>query len=156
MMYRESSNDFEPIPSRQELANRANAQLSTGPATPEGKARSSKNAVKHGLYANKDVLISAEEISAFEGYRESLINAYAPQDAVQMTLVERIASLSWRLRRCSAIEADLIGSCRDPRDVLGYLCPSERLLVLGRYEEKVEKGMYLAIKALKDLQANQS
>ena len=34
-------------------ANRANARLSKGPSTPEGKARSSQNACKHHLYAKK-------------------------------------------------------------------------------------------------------
>ena len=34
-------------------ANRANARLSRGPSTPEGKERSSRNACKHHLYAKK-------------------------------------------------------------------------------------------------------
>ena len=37
-------------------ANRQNAQKSTGPKTAEGKATSSKNAVKHGLFAEEAVI----------------------------------------------------------------------------------------------------
>ena len=34
-------------------ANRTNAQRSTGPTSPEGKARAASNSFKHGLYAPK-------------------------------------------------------------------------------------------------------
>ena len=37
-------------------ANRENAKKSTGPRTPEGKANSSKNALKHGLLAEDAVI----------------------------------------------------------------------------------------------------
>src|ERR1035438_5174370 len=41
-------------------ANTANAQLSTGPRTPEGKSRSAQNASKHGLTA-ADLVIGPED-----------------------------------------------------------------------------------------------
>jgi chaperone required for assembly of F1-ATPase len=43
-----------PISKKQLMANRKNAQKSTGPKTPLGKLRSSGNAHKHGLYSKND------------------------------------------------------------------------------------------------------
>src|SRR5207244_13451629 len=41
-------------------ANQANAQFSTGPKTPEGKARSAVNSRTHGLCA-KEILVAAKK-----------------------------------------------------------------------------------------------
>jgi len=41
------------VSNRQRLANRQNSQQSTGPQSPGGKARSSRNALKHGLLAKE-------------------------------------------------------------------------------------------------------
>ena len=41
---------------KQNEANRRNAQLSTGPKTTNGKARASRNALTHGLFAT-DLLL---------------------------------------------------------------------------------------------------
>ena len=38
-------------------ANRRNAEKSTGPRSEEGKARSSMNAIKHGLRAEQPVIL---------------------------------------------------------------------------------------------------
>jgi hypothetical protein len=46
---------------KQRAANRRNAQLSTGPKTPEGKAAVRLNALKHGLTAENAVIIGEEE-----------------------------------------------------------------------------------------------
>src|SRR4051794_40029450 len=54
------SEPSSPIISPSQLAaNRANAHLSTGPRTPEGKAKSCLNAVKTGL-TGRTVLLPAE------------------------------------------------------------------------------------------------
>jgi hypothetical protein len=42
-----------PVSERKLSANRANAQKSTGPRTPEGKRRVARNAVKHGILARE-------------------------------------------------------------------------------------------------------
>jgi hypothetical protein len=91
---------------RQIEANRRNAQLSTGPATEEGKRRSRHNAVRHGLTAETviDALEDAEDYAAFE---MAVTADYDAQSAVERELVLRLASLLWRLRRATAIESGL-------------------------------------------------
>ena len=49
----------KPVSPRKRLANRRNAKKSTGPKTPEGKRRSGRNAVKHGLLSRDLVVTSA-------------------------------------------------------------------------------------------------
>jgi hypothetical protein len=47
------------------LSNQNNSKRSTGPRTPEGKQRSSMNALKHGLRA-ETVLLPTEDADAFD------------------------------------------------------------------------------------------
>jgi hypothetical protein len=91
---------------RQIEANRRNARLSTGPVTEEGKKRSRRNALRHGLTAETviDALEDAEDYAAFE---MAVTADYDAQSAVERELVLRLASLLWRLRRATAIEAGL-------------------------------------------------
>jgi hypothetical protein len=56
------------------LAARANGALSRGPKTPEGKARSSKNATRHGLLSDC-VLLRNEDGDVFR----AVFNAYLPR-----------------------------------------------------------------------------
>ena len=90
-------------------ANRRNALKSTGPTTPEGKARSRCNAVRHGLAAETviDVLEDAEDYQAFEA---AVTADYDAETAVERELVLRLASVLWRLRRASGIETALFES----------------------------------------------
>ena len=80
------------------LANRLNAQKSTGPRSSQGKAAVSQNAVKHGLLAEHDV-ISSESRADFDLYREQMLDELAPVSPMESMLAERIVTLSWRLKR---------------------------------------------------------
>jgi hypothetical protein len=85
------------------IANRLNAQKSTGPRTAEGKAAVSQNAVTHGLSAQCDV-IRGEDQEEFDQYREEMFWELNPVGAMQSRLAERIVSLAWRLRRAERIQ----------------------------------------------------
>src|SRR5512136_3131091 len=82
----------------QVAANRGNAQKSTGPRTPKGKATVSQNAVKHGLLARAAVL-QGEDWEEYTCYHEELLEESYPDGMQEMELAERIVDLSWRLRR---------------------------------------------------------
>jgi hypothetical protein len=85
------------------LANRRNAQKSTGPRTNEGKAAVSQNALRHGLTASRDI-ISSESQDQFDLYRDQLLADLDPAGPVESMLAERIVALSWRLKRVGRIQ----------------------------------------------------
>jgi hypothetical protein len=106
----EGSQSSQPKPNISEarlLANRANAEKSTGPKTVLGKRQSSFNSIKHGLLARK-VMFSAdgkfnEEVHrVFESFREH----FGCDDVVTDVLVELLATDYWRLQAGLKFEID--------------------------------------------------
>ncbi len=79
-------------------ANRANAQKSTGPRTPEGKAAVAQNALKHGLRARAAVL-QGEDWEEYTCFREEMLAELVPDGVQERELAARIVDLTWRLRR---------------------------------------------------------
>src|SRR5271169_2101788 len=91
---------------RQIDANRRNAGKSTGPITEEGKERSRRNAVRHGLTA-ETVIGALEDAEDYRAFEAAIIADYDAQSAVERELVLRLASLLWRLRRATTMETAL-------------------------------------------------
>jgi hypothetical protein len=86
-------------------ANRINAQKSTGPRTPEGKATVAQNAIKHGLLA-RDAVVIGEEPDDFALLRDQLGAELTPVGLVESRLVARIAGLFWRLQRAERFHTE--------------------------------------------------
>ena len=70
-------------------ANQKNAKKSTGPKTPSGKAKSSKNALTHGIYASIP-LLPGENDEQLSQLADDITAALHPTDAIELGLVERI------------------------------------------------------------------
>src|SRR5437763_7459611 len=87
-------------------ANRRNARRSTGPITQEGKLRSRRNAVRHGLTA-ETVIGALEDSEDYKAFEAAVIADYDAQSAVERELVLRLASLLWRIRRATTMETGL-------------------------------------------------
>ena len=91
---------------RKAQANRQNARKSTGPKTSEGKAAVRLNALKHGLLA-QEVLLPDEAEEALQELGESLRAELQPVGELENLLIDRIISLTWRLRRLGRVEAGI-------------------------------------------------
>jgi hypothetical protein len=84
-------------------ANQANAQLSTGPKTPEGKTKSSLNAVKTGL-TGRTVLLPSDDAIAYQKHIQRFFDEYKPATDAEETLVQSVADTEWRLLRIPSLE----------------------------------------------------
>jgi len=75
----------------------------TGPRTEAGKSKSSRNAIRTGLYAARDFIRPEEE----EEYAQTLIklmDELTPENSVEQTFATEIMGATWRLRRCRLVE----------------------------------------------------
>ena len=95
-------------------ANRQNALLSTGPKTPEGKARSRANGLKHGLCAS---VVVAEDLELIQQRTSDWFFALKPQDEYHVWLVDQVAVVSLRIDRAERMERRL----RDRRSLKAEL-----------------------------------
>jgi hypothetical protein len=123
------------------LANRLNAQKSTGPRTTQGKAVASQNSVKHGLLAESDVITSESEAD-FDLYRRQLLDELNPASPMESILAERIVTLSWRLKRAGRFQNQAI-------DVLNSNQTNDPL-------KKLTQSLYFSIAGKSPSDANSS
>jgi hypothetical protein len=93
---------------KQIAANRENAKKSTGPQTLNGKRKSRRNAVRHGLTA-ETVIDVIEEAADYEALAAAINADFRPATNFELELIARLISLLWRLRRATAIESGLLG-----------------------------------------------
>jgi hypothetical protein len=88
---------------QQLAANRANAQLSSGPTSPEGKAKASLNAVKNAL-TGRTVLLSSDDAAEYEHHILAYQDELKPIGQRESDLVQSIADSAWRLTRIPGLE----------------------------------------------------
>jgi hypothetical protein len=143
---------MSPSAARQS-ANAANARLSTGPQTPEGKAQSSQNARKHGLTA-QDLVIGPEDREEFNELLAGLQADVAPEGTLQQALFDELVSSAWNLRRIRRMETEL---CAGAATYLALLNNDEiqtKLDRLARHKSRIERTFHRSLKELKALQTS--
>ena len=95
--------DLSPVSPAQLAANRANAQLSTGPRSAAGLEKSSKNAVKTAL-TGRTVLLPSDDVQEYAAFIEGFQHDLKPIGTAESELVQIIADCHWRLRRIQTLE----------------------------------------------------
>ncbi len=121
--------------SRRIRASRANGARSRGSRTPKGKARSSQNAIRHGLLA-KSVVQAGESKTRFEALLQQHRLRFAPPDGVDEGYIEEMVAATWRLRRTWAMETRMFDEAvadQPPGDEKGRMAAA-----LARLETRPE------------------
>src|SRR5438046_1245797 len=137
-------------------ANRQNAQHSTGPTTPEGRAAVRLNGLKHGLCA-ATIVVPGEDPAEFEALLEAYRAEYQPATPSAEFLVRQVAMADWRLLRLHRLEVafqtlrhkEFDDARRDDLELddirLAYIAmrdagPKSVLATFHRYEVRLERS----------------
>jgi hypothetical protein len=148
------------------LANLQNARKSTGPITPEGKKRSSVNALRHGFTGQK-VVVADSEAGIYNQHCQDYRDEFSPKGKVESDLTLQLAGLSWSMNRIRACESTLFAvesvsdSSRDVGDceinsaiaVAGSLEKNMKTLsLLSIYEQRKQRAYERTLAQLRELQ----
>lgn len=90
----EKTVDLVPVDASRPIAH----IRATGPISESGKERSSRNAIKHGIFSEA-ILIKGESRAQFNSLRVALWEALRPEGRLEELLIDKLASISWRYRR---------------------------------------------------------
>jgi len=153
-------------------ANRRNAQLSTGPRSAAGKARSRLNALRDGL-TGQIATLSGKDRAVFEKHKAEMIAGFDPQTPIERELAHAIAWDTWRLNHLRAIEMNVYAlgveenfeageeyDDTDPddfdaalSDARTFRAEAKRLELMSLYEQRMNRGIHRNLATLRDLQA---
>lgn len=85
----------KPRTDRQAAASRRNGARSGGPVSPEGRAASARNAIRHGLCSRTRRFLPGEDEGEFLCKREALLWQYAPDARPDRVIL--VDQLAWNL-----------------------------------------------------------
>lgn len=154
---------------KQIIANRKNANKSTGAKTEEGKEIIKLNALKHGLLS-KEVLLDIENVEELVNLGKKIRLDLNPSGEIELVLAERIISNIWRLKRVLRVEKAIMEKGYDKEknrtrfmennskktiedESLAKMLTNQDIDKLTRYEISIERSMYKAIHELQRIQS---
>jgi hypothetical protein len=93
---------------------RRNGARSRGPVTAEGKARSARNALRHGI-SSRSLVLHNDEAAALATLRAAMLVRHQPLDAAEAHWVEELVFVAWRQRRLRGLE-EVVLACAGSKE----------------------------------------
>jgi hypothetical protein len=156
-----------PVSERRLAANRANAQKSTGPRTPDGKRRSALNATRHGMLSQV-LHLPEEEMAAYDEFTAPYVSSLSPVGQTETELAHACADLQFRLHRLSAAEHNLFALGHEEHGdrydtghpeshaamtfVETLCCSKDPLATLSLYEQRLSRRFLQTLNKLHQMQ----
>ena len=136
----------------QVTANRANAQLSSGPKTDEGKAKCSQNAVRHALTSRGLIVLPGLE-DAFASLEQQFRISLQPLGEVEETIFKVILESAWNLERCRKAQGQLYAQAEDAGvDPLLDDAIEAKYSRIQKYARQYQNSMFKAMRELGRIQ----
>src|SRR6202167_6805433 len=141
----------------------------TSGRTQEGKARSSMNALRHGLTA-RVVVLPSEDMDSYRKFSEEIVASLDAQTPVERQFAQTVADNQWRINRIRSIEDGMLGmghfeSAGDFDDntdnpethsamtaARAFRNDSRSFVNLSIYEQRLHRSMKETLRQLRELQ----
>jgi hypothetical protein len=139
------------------LANRQNAQLSTGPSSPEGRSIAARNSLQHGLSSASALVLPHEDQAEFDALTQRLTAEFRPRGEHETFLVRQMIKARWNLARIERLEqlafeqilTEPVGDSDPDARILAAMASSGNPLdKLARYQAAAERSYYKAHREL--------
>ena len=149
------SNTGQPGPNPRTLANRENAKKSTGPRTRDGKAASSQNALKHGLFC-QDIskFFKGEELERYLEFVDGYADGLHPVGIPESIQARRAADCQYRLQMLFAAEMLVYSGEAIPLHCLAIHIANSKdpPATASQYESRIQRDFKLTMDEFRKLQ----
>jgi hypothetical protein len=135
------------ISDKQHEANCKNAQQSSGPKTPEGKAAVRLNALTHGLRA-RTMILSYEKAEEYDYLWCQLVAEWRPETPTELLYLETAATSQWLLARVTRSERNIFEDLHVEPEEKYY----RQLALVVKQRTQLERSFRTAIQDLKTAQ----
>jgi hypothetical protein len=125
----------------QTSTHRSTDSRSTGPRTPEGKAISRENAVRHALAGYSFRLLDGESEEIYQGLLSALTADHQPVGQTEVILVVRLAQSHWLAQRALRLSVEALEADNQ-----------KKFALMARYHTTHERAFNATVKQLDAMQ----